>query len=625
MKRRSLKFDVLVVGAGHAGVEAALISARRGGVVGLISLDLSAVGRMSCNPAIGGLAKGQMVREIDVLGGVMGFATDRSGIQFKILNKSKGKSVWSPRAQVDKRLYEKTVASFVNNEKNIHLIEGEVVDVLIENCAISGVLLRGKNKIHAPTVILTCGTFLGGLIHVGQKKIRAGRMGESGAEGITEALVSRGLIAGRLKTGTPPRLDKNSIDWTKVTPAFGDETPAPFSYQTKTFNPPNVPCHTVKTGVLCKNIIAENLTKSPMFSGDVAGVGPRYCPSIEDKIHRFAHRDEHVLFLEPEWVNSDQIYLNGFSTSLPEATQLMALRTIPGLETVRFFRPGYAIEYDFFSPSQLKSSLESKEIPGLFFAGQINGTSGYEEAAAQGLVAGINAIQYVNNKEPLVLSRDEAYIGVLIDDLITKNTLEPYRMFTSRAEYRLLLRFSNAHARLLQKSEKLSLMGGPAIRRIKDILFGLDTVVASLGASVNPSEINTTLAQLGEAPIKQRTPAAVLLRRPSVNINSLPRSLFSAVRGAKIPKPFVYESYIEAEAVIKYEGYIKRQKKQVLRMKRQEGVLIPPRFNYLRIAGLSAEAKEKFSRIRPQTLGQAQRISGITPADISVLSVMLVA
>ncbi|MBC8344812.1 MAG: tRNA uridine-5-carboxymethylaminomethyl(34) synthesis enzyme MnmG [Candidatus Marinimicrobia bacterium] len=618
------KFDIIVVGAGHAGVEAALIAARLGKKVCLVTLDLFAVGRMSCNPAIGGLAKGQIVREIDVLGGIMGLATDKSGVQFKILNRSKGKSVWSPRAQVDKRLYEKIVYSYIQKEKNIHLFEGEVVDVLIQNNAVGGIVLRGGHRICSLAVIITCGTFLGGLIHVGQKKIRAGRMGENNAEGITEALVSRGFVAGRLKTGTPPRLDKNSINWAKTTPVFGDETPAPFSYQTMLFDPPNIPCHTIKTNVVCKNIIAENLSKSPMFSGDVGGVGPRYCPSIEDKVNRFSHHDEHTLFLEPEWINSNQIYLNGFSTSLPESVQLRALRAVPALESVRFFRPGYAIEYDFFSPSQLKASLETKDISGLFFAGQINGTSGYEEAAAQGLVAGINATQYVRNDSPIILSRDEAYIGVLIDDLITKDTLEPYRMFTSRAEYRILLRFSNAHTRLIKKSEKFSLLDHRGLNKIRKIQCGLNAIVASLDSTVSPIEINETLVRLKETPIKQKTPATTLLRRPSLEIRDLPKSIFSKGAGTSIPPPFVYESYIEAEAIIKYEGYIKRQNKQVRRMKKQENVLIPSLFNYNAITGLSLEAKEKFSRVRPQTLGQAQRISGITPADVSVLSIMLV-
>lgn len=384
-------YDIIVCGGGHAGIEAALISSKLNQSIALVTLDKKAIGRMSCNPAIGGLAKGQIVREIDVLGGVMGLATDHSGIQFKILNQSKGKSVWSPRAQVDKRSYESFVSKGVLNDRKITIVQGEVVSLLNSGSTVSGVCLRGGVELGARAVILTCGTFLNGLIHVGQRKIRAGRMGESGAEGITEFLASLGFITGRLKTGTPPRLDRHTIDWNKTTLNRGDKNPLPFSYETKSFKPPNVPCHTVVTGASCKSIIGQNLALSPMFSGDVGGVGPRYCPSIEDKIHRFAHHENHTLFLEPEWLNSDQIYLNGFSTSLPEHIQLKALRTIPGMGGVKFFRPGYAIEYDFFSPAQLKASLETKNIKGLFFAGQINGTSGYEEAAAQGLIAGINA------------------------------------------------------------------------------------------------------------------------------------------------------------------------------------------------------------------------------------------
>jgi len=625
VKRSLNHFDIVVVGGGHAGVEAALVAAKRGKKVGLVTLDTGAVGRMSCNPAIGGLAKGQIVREVDVLGGIMGFATDQSGIQFKILNKSKGKSVWSPRAQVDKRKYEKFVSSLILNHKNITLIEGEAIDVIVKNNGVSGVVLRDGNTISAYTVVLTCGTFLNGLIHIGQKKIRAGRMGESGAEGITEALISRGFRAGRLKTGTPPRLDKNSIDWSKTTVTRGDETPTPFSYQTTSFSPPNVPCHTVRTGVLCKEIIAENLSQSPMYSGDVHGVGPRYCPSIEDKVHRFSHHDSHTLFLEPEWTDSDQIYLNGFSTSLPEHVQLKALRTVSGLESVRFFRPGYAIEYDFFSPAQLKASLETKDVSGLFFAGQINGTSGYEEAAAQGLIAGINAVQHINNEQPLILSRNEAYIGVLIDDLITKDTLEPYRMFTSRAEYRILLRFSNAHTRLRSKSELFSLHSTKAINQIRQAEAVLGGIVDSLDRSVSPSEINNTLTKLNEAPITQSIPAKQILKRPSVGISHLPRSLFAETEETSSLSPFLPESFIEAEALIKYEGYIQRQYDQVQKMKKQENHKIPSDFKYLNINSLSNEAREKLNLVRPQTLGQAMRISGITPADISVLSVLLAA
>jgi len=402
--KQTKKHDLIVCGGGHAGVEAALIAAKLGSSVLMITLDAQAVGRMSCNPAIGGLAKGQIVKEIDVLGGIMGLATDASGLQFKILNKTKGKSVWSPRAQVDKREYEKFVSSHIN--KNITVFEGEVVDVKIKSGRVAGVVLRDKSTFESPCVVLTCGTFLSGLIHVGQKKIRAGRMGEGAAEGITESLVSLGFKTSRLKTGTPPRLDKRTIDWKKTVMVSGDKKPLPFSYRTKHFNPQSLPCHLVQTNMESKSVIKKNLLESPMYSGDVDGVGPRYCPSIEDKISRFPHHDSHTLFLEPEWYLSDQIYVNGFSTSLPENIQLEALRTIPALEHVKFFRPGYAIEYDFFPPAQLKSTLETKLVEGLFFAGQINGTSGYEEAAAQGLLAGINATTKIKNKEPLTLGRE---------------------------------------------------------------------------------------------------------------------------------------------------------------------------------------------------------------------------
>ena len=623
MKHNSKDFDLVVVGGGHAGVEAAVIAANKKLRVALITLNVSAVGRMSCNPAIGGLAKGQLVREIDVLGGLMGWVTDKSGIQFKVLNKSKGKSVWSPRAQVDKRFYEKTVYGYVFNHLNVALIEGEVIDVLVNNYQTTGVVLRDGVKIKARAVVLTCGTFLNGLIHVGQKKIRAGRMGESGAEGITEALTSKGFLSGRLKTGTPPRLDKNSINWTKTKLTFGDDVPTPFSYQTRFFSPPNIPCHTTRTGEACKNIIAKNLNQSPLFSGDVGGVGPRYCPSIEDKIHRFSHHDSHTLFLEPEWTDSDQIYLNGFSTSLPEHIQLSALRTVPGMESVRFFRPGYAIEYDFFSPAQLKATLETKDISGLFFSGQINGTSGYEEAAAQGLIAGINAVQYIKNAAPLVLSRSEAYIGVLIDDLITKDTLEPYRMFTSRAEYRILLRFSNAHTRLLKRTEAFSLLDDNSLNNIKKALTLLDNISKALNTSISPEKINKTLKSLGESPMKHAAPAKQILKRPSLGIEGLPEKLFREIKKTYKTSPFLSESFIEAEALVKYKGYIKRQDEQVKKMLKQENQEIPPGFDYMKTNSLSNESREKLHLIRPQTLGQAMRVSGVTPADISVLSVFL--
>lgn len=623
MKHVSNKFDVIVVGGGHAGAEAALASARLGVNTALVSQDRNALARMSCNPAIGGLAKGQIVREIDVLGGIMGIAADAAGLQFKLLNRSKGRSVWSPRAQTDKRAYEKHILHLVKTQENLFLIKGDVVDVVDETSSISGVILRNGDRLKCNALIITAGTFLNGLIHIGNRKTPAGRMGESNSVGITESLIRRGIKSGRLKTGTPPRLFRETVNWEKLDTVGGDENPVPFSYRTKNFNPPNIPCHVARTSTSCHDIIFNDIERSPLFSGDIFGEGPRYCPSIEDKIHRFSHHNSHTLFLEPEWRDSDQIYVNGFASSLPEDVQRRALRQIPGLEKVEFLRPGYAIEYDFFPPAQLKATLESKFIPGLYFAGQVNGTSGYEEASGQGLVAGINAAKFILRQKPFTLRRDEAYIGVLIDDLITKDTLEPYRMFTSRAEHRLLLRYSNADQRLAEKAKQHGLID----TEFYDFLFNkIQTtiqLVENLNKSVKPNEVNDSLLDIDGSVIKHSQPARQILKRPGVKLTHLPERFRENISPFNFDKHIIDEVNTEAETIIKYAGYIIRQYEQIERLKSQEKLTIPDNFDYLSINSLSNEAREKLDFVKPETLGQAMRVSGVTPADVGVLSVLL--
>jgi len=609
-------FDVVVVGGGHAGVEAANITANLKQKVCMVSMDKGAVGRMSCNPAIGGVAKGQLVRELDVLSGLMSGAADVSALQYKMLNTSKGRSVWSPRAQIDKRVYEKQISNTILSNKNITFLKGEVVSLTIKNNAVRGVVLRSGEKIKTKTVVLTCGTFLSGLIHIGERKISAGRMGENNSEGITSFLSSIGLKTMRLKTGTPPRLLKSSIDWTQTKVDLGDKNPTPFSHFTNNFFPKNTPCHIVRTNKNCHEIINKNILRSPMYTGEILGVGPRYCPSIEDKIDRFSHQESHMLYLEPEWENSDQIYLNGYSTSLPESVQLSSLKKIKAFERVEFLRPGYAIEYDCFSPAQLKSTLESKDISGLFFAGQINGTSGYEEAATQGLMAGINVVSHIKNKDPLVLSRSDGYIGVLIDDLITKDTEEPYRMFTSRAEHRLVLRYSNADERLLEKSKKHGLLSQEKI----DVLLSKIKTKQNILKTAKKSISSDTVKNLN---LKQKIKIEKYVKRPSVELRLVLEKEGLLTGPGNKPDWLYFEALFEAETEIKYEGYIKRHLTQLKNELKNESQPIALRFNYNDVVGLSTEAKEKLCLVRPQTLGQASRVSGVRSSDISVLMINL--
>ncbi len=617
------EYDVIVVGAGHAGSEAAASAANLGCSTLLVTMNLQNIAQMSCNPAMGGIAKGQIVREIDALGGYSGIVSDRTAIQFKMLNKSKGPAMWSPRVQSDRMRFAEEWRLLLEQTPNLDFYQEMVSGLVVENGEVKGVRTSLGIEIKSKTVILTNGTFLNGLIHIGDKQFGGGRAGEKAATGITEQLIDFGFDAGRMKTGTPPRVDGRSLDFSKMIEQPGDDNPEKFSYTdlTKPLKEQRS-CYMTHTSTEVHDLLREGFDRSPMFNGRIKSIGPRYCPSIEDKINRFADKDRHQLFVEPEGWNTVEVYVNGFSTSLPEDVQFKALKSVVGFENVKFFRPGYAIEYDYFPPTQLTHTLETKLISGLFFAGQINGTTGYEEAASQGLMAGINAAQKVKEKEEFILKRSEAYIGVLIDDLITKGTEEPYRMFTSRAEYRTLLRQDNADFRLTPKSHEIGLASDERLRRMEEKENDANAFVQFFKeTSVSPEEANPVLESKNSAPVNQSGKMFKLFSRPQITLDDVKR--FEKVKTYIEEHNLDKEVLEQTEIQIKYSGYIEKEKNNADKLNRLENVKIPKDFDYTKLKSLSFEACEKMSKIRPATISQASRISGVSPSDISVLLVYM--
>ncbi len=615
------KYDIIVVGAGHAGCEAAASAANMGSKVLLITMDMNKIAQMSCNPAMGGVAKGQIVREIDALGGGSGIVSDKSTIQFRLLNRSKGPAMFSPRAQIDRMMFSQYWREMLEENQNVDFWQDMVAGLLIENGKLVGVKTGMGLNIYSKAVVLTNGTFLNGLIHIGQKQFGGGRIGEKSATGITEQLLALGFESGRMKTGTPPRVDGRTLNYDLMERQEGDDNPGKFSYTNTTAVVNQKPCWITYTNEKVHDILRTGFDDSPMYAGRIKGLGPRYCPSIEDKINRFAERDRHQIFVEPEGWSTIEIYVNGFSTSLPDHIQLKAMKMIPGFENAKMFRPGYAIEYDYFPPTQLKLTLETHLIENLYFAGQINGTTGYEEAACQGLMAGINAHNKLNEKEDFILKRSEAYIGVLIDDLVNKGTDEPYRMFTSRAEYRILLRQDNADIRLTELGNKIGLANDERLDNVNEKIKNTNEIINFFKkTSVTPDEINPLLKEYNTTDIPQNYKLMQIITRPQLDINILNKNI-PLVKN--FLKDYSEDNLLQAEILMKYEGYIEKEQLMVDKMNRLENVIIYEDFDYLTIHNISSEAREKFIKQKPRTLGQAARISGISPSDISVLLVHL--